>query len=69
MQQPNREEFHYSTKGNPQPNWEEFYHITKNNPPWPRLVRAASLLGHTGEALDLGCGGGRDTRYLLAHGF
>ncbi|HEY6406914.1 MAG TPA: class I SAM-dependent methyltransferase [Ktedonobacteraceae bacterium] len=52
-----------------QPNWEEFYHITKNNPPWPRLVRAVSLLGHTGEALDLGCGGGRDTRYLLARGF
>lgn len=52
-----------------QPNWEEFYHITKNNPPWPRLVRAVSLLGHAGEALDLGCGGGRDTRYLLARGF
>lgn len=52
-----------------QPNWEEFYHITKNKPPWPRLVRAVSLLGHAGEALDLGCGGGRDTRYLLACGF
>ncbi len=52
-----------------QPNWEEFYRITKNNPPWARLVRAVSLLGHTGEALDLGCGGGRDTRYLLASGF
>ena len=69
MQQPSWEEFHPSTKRNPQLNWEEFYHITKNNPPWPRLVRAISLLGHTGEALDLGCGGGRDTRYLLAHGF
>ncbi len=52
-----------------QPNWEEFYQITKNNPPWPRLVRAVSLLRYTGEALDLGCGGGRDTRYLLACGF
>jgi tellurite methyltransferase len=52
-----------------QVNWEEFYQITKNNPPWPRLVRAVSLLGHAGEALDLGCGAGRDTRYLLARGF
>ncbi len=69
MQQPNRDEFHHKTKRNPQLNWEEFYHMTMNNPPWPRLVRAVSLLGHTGEALDLGCGGGRDTRYLLAHGF
>ena len=69
MHQPNQEEVDDITKRNPQPNWEEFYHITKNNPPWPRLVRAVSLLGHTGEALDLGCGGGRDTRYLLAHGF
>jgi tellurite methyltransferase len=69
MQQPNREEFPLITKRNPQPNWEEFYGVTKNNPPWPRLVRAVSLLGRTGEALDLGCGGGRDTRYLLAHGF
>ncbi len=69
MQQPNREEFHHITRRNPQPNWEEFYHITKNHSPWQRLVRAVSLLGRTGEALDLGCGGGRDTRYLLAHGF
>ena len=68
MQQPNRE-VHHIIKRNPQPNWEEFYHMTQNNPPWPRLVRAVSLLGHTGEALDLGCGAGRDTRYLLAHDF
>ena len=69
MQQPNREEVEHITRRNPQLNWEAFYHVTQSNPPWPRLVRAVSLLGHTGEALDLGCGGGRDTRYLLAHGF
>lgn len=50
-------------------NWEEFYQITKDHPPWPLLVQAVSLLGRVGEALDLGCGAGRDTRYLLAQGF
>jgi tellurite methyltransferase len=69
MQQPNRKEVHPIAKRNPQLNWEEFFHITKNHPPSPRLVRAVSLLGRTGEALDLGCGAGRDTRYLLACGF
>ena len=49
--------------------WSDFYQITKERPPWPRLVTAVELLGYTGQALDLGCGAGRDTRYLLARGF
>lgn len=49
--------------------WPEFYRLTKDRPPWPRLVAAVEQLGSVGEALDLGCGAGRDTRYLLAQGF
>lgn len=54
-------------------NASEFYRLTKDSKPWPLLIRAASLVPHGGEepprALDLGSGAGRDTRYLLAHGF
>ncbi len=49
--------------------WEDFYKITKDRPPWPRLVQAISLLTQGRDALDLGCGAGRDTRYLLERGF
>lgn len=49
--------------------WNDFYTNTKNRPPWPRLIRAVELLKRGGEALDLGCGAGRDTRYLLESGF
>jgi tellurite methyltransferase len=49
--------------------WERFYRYTHDSPPWPLLMRAAALLPHGGRALDLGAGSGRDTRYLLAHGF
>lgn len=50
-------------------NWKEFYKLTKDRPPWPLLVKAVSLLSHKEYALDLGCGAGRDTRYLLEQGF
>jgi SAM-dependent methyltransferase len=49
--------------------WEDFYKITKDRPPWPRLVQAVSLLSQRKDALDLGCGAGRDTRFLLEQGF
>jgi tellurite methyltransferase len=49
--------------------WEDFYKITKDKPHWPLLAQAVSLLTHREYALDLGCGAGRDTRYLLDQGF
>ncbi len=49
--------------------WERFYTFTKDRPPWPRLVKAVSVLAHKEYALDLGYGAGRDTRYLLGQGF
>src|SRR5689334_5815769 len=52
---------------------DEFFHATHDRPPWPLMMRAASLVERHGDAppavLDLGCGAGRDTRYLLAQGF
>jgi SAM-dependent methyltransferase len=50
-------------------NWSEFARATKDSEHWPLLEQAAALVGRPGEALDLGCGAGRDTRYLLAHGW
>jgi tellurite methyltransferase len=49
--------------------WGSFYTFTQNSPPWPLLIRASALAPRNGQALDLGAGAGRDTRYLLEQGF
>jgi len=53
----------------PEFDWARFAGLTTDNAHWPLMERAATLAGHAGRALDLGAGGGRDTRYLLAHGW
>jgi trans-aconitate methyltransferase len=47
----------------------DFYRATKNQPHWPLIERATALFDAPGHALDLGCGAGRDTRYLLTQGW
>ena len=49
--------------------WEKFYMHTRQRPAWPRMIRAVSFVTRRERALDLGCGAGRDTRYLLEQGF
>jgi tellurite methyltransferase len=49
--------------------WREFVRNTAGAPPWPQLERAAELFTDPGDALDVGAGAGRDTRYLLRRGW
>lgn len=53
--------------------WESYYERTRNLPPHRPTIDAISLIEKFREtsgmkALDLGCGAGRDTRYLLSKG-
>jgi tellurite methyltransferase len=48
--------------------WQDFYKYTQGRPPWPRVIKAVSLLSRKERALELGSGAGRDTAYLLEQG-
>jgi tellurite methyltransferase len=54
--------------------WQGFLELTTGRPPWEMLVRAARLVEDPAsspgiQALDLGCGAGRDAIYLASQGF
>jgi tellurite methyltransferase len=51
--------------------WTKYNHAGSVAPARPRLVNTLEkfCMSPTGHALDLGCGGGRDTRELLARGW
>jgi SAM-dependent methyltransferase len=49
--------------------WQRFIAATRDEPSWPRLMRAAEMFKAAGDALDVGAGAGRDTAYLLGHGW
>ena len=46
-----------------------FYKRTKDKTPSFLLVQALNHCVRRNDALDLGCGAGRDTRFLLQQGF
>lgn len=52
-------------------NWSTYFERTKTNPASAHLVKAVELLsrGEGKTALDLGCGAGRDSRFLSEHGY
>lgn len=49
--------------------WQRFVEATAGQPPWPRLVAASQIFLQPGDALDVGAGAGRDSRYLLENGW
>jgi tellurite methyltransferase len=49
--------------------WQEYYEITKNLPPSELLVEALKYTRNHNQALDMGAGALKDTRYLLELGF
>src|SRR3712207_9235087 len=58
-----------TTAGQPGANWPQYYAATRDRPPRPLLVEALAHVETPGAALDVGCGAGNDTRYLLSLGF
>ena len=51
------------------PDWQKFYEITKNRPPSDLLIRAMNFVEKRDNALDLGSGALKDSKYLVKAGF
>ena len=47
------------------PDWQKFYEITKNRPPSDLLIRAMNFVEKRDNALDLGSGALKDSKYLV----
>lgn len=45
--------------------WEKYYNITNNKPPRKNIVNFISKYNVNGNAIDLGCGSGSDTIFLI----
>lgn len=52
-----------------EPSWSEYYRRVAARPPRPLLIQAAELFPTPGLAIDLGSGGGIETRELLRRGW
>ncbi len=50
-------------------NWAEFFELSKNVPPSALLENAVRLVVERGQALDLGAGSLKDSKFLLSMGF
>lgn len=51
------------------PDWDGYFEARVDRPPRPLLIDAMELFDRPGRAIDLGAGGGIDTRHLLDRGW